>query len=181
MDDDRLVAAIRTADPDGIRCLVDRETPRLFRFAFKVLGNRPDAEDVVQEAFIVALRSFATYRGDGPLGAWLMRIALRLAYRRAGSAHRNTIDIAAFEEMPAQDETMDPLGATLDRESQQAVRSAVEALPEPYREVIALRYFAGLSVEDTAATVGRPVSTTKSHLRRGLQRLRWLMLAEAVA
>lgn len=180
MDDDLLVAAIRAGDPDGIRRLVDQETPRLFRFAFRILGNRPDAEDVVQEAFIVAVRSFATFRGDGPLGAWLMRIVVRIAYRRAGSADRTTMDIAAIEEMPA-DEAVDPLGATLDRESQQAVRSAVEALPEPYREVIALRYFAGLSVEDTAATVGRPVSTTKSHLRRGLQRLRWLMVAEAVA
>lgn len=181
MDDDRLVAAIRTADPDGIRCLVDRETPRLFRFAYRVVGNRPDAEDIVQETFIVAVRSFATYRGDGPLGAWLMRIAVRLAYRRAHSADRDTIDIAAIDETVAGEESADPLGTTLDRESQRAVRSAVEALPDPYREVIALRYFAGLSVEDTAATVGRPVSTTKSHLRRGLQRLRSLMLAEAVA
>lgn len=181
MDDELLVAAIRTGDPDGFRCLVDRETPRLYRFAFRILGSRPDAEDVVQEAFIVAVRSFATYRGEGPLGAWLMRIAVRIAYRRAGAAHRDTVDIAAIEEPVAPGDALDPLAATLDRESQQAVRSAVESLPEPYREVIVLRYFAGLSVEDTAATVGRPLSTTKSHLRRGLQRLRAVMRTEAVA
>lgn len=181
MDDELLVAAIRNGDPDGVRRLVERETPRLYRFAYKILGSPPDAEDVVQEAFVVAIRSFATYRGDGPLEAWLMRIAVRIAYRRAGAAHRNTIDIAAIEEPIGTGYGTDPLATTLDHESQRAIRAAVESLPDPYREVLALRFFASLSVEETAATVGRSVSTTKSHLRRGLQRLRIALGEEAVA
>ena len=57
------------------------------------------------------------------------------------------------------------------------MRNAVEALPEPYREVVALRFFAELSLAEVAETTGRPVNTVKTHLRRGLERLRPLLEA----
>ena len=57
-------------------------------------------------------------------------------------------------------------------ESRREVREAVAALPEPYREVVALRFFADLSLAEVAEATGRPLNTVKTHLRRGLERLR---------
>jgi RNA polymerase sigma-70 factor (ECF subfamily) len=61
------------------------------------------------------------------------------------------------------------------------VREAVTNLPEPYRETIALRYFAELSIDEIARTVDRPVGTVKVHVHRGLERLRAALSEESVA
>ena len=68
--------------------------------------------------------------------------------------------------------TGDPLASALAGERQHLVRLAVAALAEPYRETIALRFFGGLALEEIAAITGRPINTVKTHLRRGLRRLR---------
>jgi RNA polymerase sigma-70 factor (ECF subfamily) len=124
---------------------------------------------------VTAFRSLGTWRGEGPFGAWLARIAIRLAIRRA--AARKTLtwlqpdtDDAAVAPIAYGD--ADPLGRAIQGERAAAVRSAVAALADPYREVVALRFFADLSLAEIAAVTGRPVATIKTHLRRGLLRLR---------
>ncbi|MGZ6260391.1 MAG: RNA polymerase sigma factor, partial [Candidatus Limnocylindrales bacterium] len=66
----------------------------------------------------------------------------------------------------------DPLGAAIAAERQRVIRSAVASLGEPYREVVALRFFAELSLNEIAESTGRPIGTVKTHLHRGLARLR---------
>ncbi len=63
-------------------------------------------------------------------------------------------------------------------ESRQEIRDAVAALPEPYREVVSLRFFADLSLFEVAEATGRPLGTVKTHLRRGLERLRPIVKGE---
>ena len=136
---------------------------------------------------MTAYRSLASWRGDGPFGAWLTRIAVRIALRQAG--RRRTVawlDPAASADGAATDEASaamqaasmraaprtDPSRLVARSERDAEVRAAVAALPEPYREVVTLRFFGELSLEEIARETERPLGTIKTHLHRGLLRLR---------
>ena len=169
VDDHALVEAVLGGDRDAFRLIVERAQGPVFRASLRILGSVSDAEDVAQESFLIAFRSLGTYRGQGSLQAWLVRIATRNAFRRR-SQRRPSADLAAAVDRPTP-AAADPLHVVMAEERHVAVRSAVEALDEPYREVIALRYFGELSLEEVAMTTGRPLNTIKTQLRRGLQRL----------
>ena len=180
-DEATIVRAVLDGDREAFRLLVERESAAVIRACHRVLGDLGAAEDVAQEAFVIAYRSLATWRADGPFGAWLARIAIRLAVRE--SRRRRTIPWAqpgragdgaiddVLGRVPAGAAT-NPEANALRGERQQAVRRAVAALAEPYREVVALRFFAERSLDEIAAVTGRPLGTVKTHLHRGLLRLR---------
>lgn len=177
-DDAVIVRTVLDGDRDAFRVLVDRELPAVVRTATRILDDAAEAEDVAQEAFVIAYRSLATWRADGPFGAWLSRIAVRLAIRRA--TRRRALPWAqpgqALDDdeptLAARGPSTDPEHAAVRGEQARIVRLAVAALDEPYREVVALRFFADRSLEEIATLTGRPLGTVKTHLRRGLIRLR---------
>lgn len=138
---------------------------------------------------MTAYRQLASWRGEGPFGAWLMRIGVRIALRQASKrktvtwrdplapgANRGPLvdpitratDQAALESAPL----TDPAVLSMRAERATELRAAVTALPEPYREVVALRFFGEASLEEIARQTGRPLGTVKTHLHRGLARLR---------
>ena len=84
-DDRAIVDAVLAGDQEAYRVLVERESAAVVRACHRVLGDLHEAEDAAQEAFVTAYRSLASWRGDGPFGAWLTRIAVRIALREAGS------------------------------------------------------------------------------------------------
>lgn len=178
VDDRSLVDAVLGGDRDAFRLLVEREQVTVFRACMRILGRPHDAEDVAQESFVMAYKALGSYRGDGPLGGWLLRIATRQAFRRL-SQRRETLELSP--ELSLRSETADPVQATLAGERGEMVRSAVAKLAEPYREVVALRFFGELSLEEIARATGRPLNTVKTHLRRGLERLRPILGNEAAA
>ena len=171
VDDRALVDAVRSGDREAFSQLVDLETSAVYRACYRILGRPHDAEDVTQEAFVAAFRSIGSYRGEGPLRAWLLRIATRQAYRRIAQ-RRPTADLEAVAEPMTADPAVDPSRAAEAAEQRDEVRDAVAALPDPYREVVALRFFGELSLAEVAEATGRPINTVKTHLRRGLERLR---------
>jgi RNA polymerase sigma-70 factor (ECF subfamily) len=173
IDERAAVEAVLAGDRDAFRFLVDRESAAVIRACHRVLGDLHEAEDAAQEAFVTAFRSLAGWRGDGPFGAWLTRIAVRIALRRA----QRRRDVAWID--PADPSTRldrpggpDPAITTIRAERAEGLRSAVSRLDEPYREVVALRFFGELSLDEIATQTGRPLGTVKTHLRRGLIRLR---------
>lgn len=181
-DDRRIVEAILAGDREAFRRLVDREGPGVVAACARVLGDRHEAEDVAQEAFVIAYRSLAAWRGDGPFGAWLARIAVRLAVRRA-SRRKPVVwldPLAAESDAPGHERyrpsggahAPDPSAELLRVERDGEIRAAVAALDEPYREVVALRFFAERSLAEIAEVTDRPLGTVKTHLHRGLARLR---------
>jgi RNA polymerase sigma-70 factor (ECF subfamily) len=179
LDEAAVVRAVLAGDREAFRLLVDRESPAVVRACYRVLGDLHEAEDVAQEAFVSAYRSLGTWRADGPFGAWLGRIAVRLAVRQLGR-RRPVAWLPATDAAPSED-TIAALPASLSShpehvalraERASSMRRAVADLDEPYREVVALRFFAERSLEEIARATGRPLSTIKTQLRRGLLRLR---------
>ena len=90
-DDRAIVDAVLAGDRDAFRHLVERESASVVRACHRVLGDLHEAEDAAQEAFVTAYRSLASWRGDGPFGAWLTRIAIRIALRQAGKRRSVTL------------------------------------------------------------------------------------------
>ncbi len=182
LDDRAIVDLVLAGDRHAFRVLVEREGPAVVAACARVLGDRAEAEDVAQEAFVTAYRSLSTWRADGAFGAWLSRIAMRLALRRLAQRRQVTwLDpIAAESDAPgteryrsvSRSDALDPAATVLRTERDTELRAAVAALDEPYREVVALRFFAERSLAEIAAATDRPLGTVKTHLHRGLARLR---------
>ncbi len=151
------------------------------RACHRILGDLHDAEDAAQETFVIAYRSLDSWRATGSFGAWLRRIAVRVALRRA-SSRRPVIrlDPISFDGEdgsfgPADrlaSAVQDPADASLQVERAVELRRALQTLDDPYREVVLLRFYGDLSLAEIALETGRPVATIKTHLRRGLLRLR---------
>jgi RNA polymerase sigma-70 factor, ECF subfamily len=184
--DRAIVDAVLAGDRDAFRHLVERESASVVRACHRILGDLHEAEDAAQEGFVTAYRSLASWRGDGPFGAWLTRIAVRIALRQVGQRRSVTwLDPAGQGGPGADDATTaidtrsmaassrtDPAMMAVRAERAADLRAAVATLQEPYREVVTLRFFGELSLEEIARQMERPLPTVKTQLRRGLLQLR---------
>jgi len=172
-----LSRALVSGDERAFETLMQQESPSVFRACYRVLGRIDEAEEATQEAFVLAYRALGTFRGDGHPAAWLMRIATREAWRRSAAQTRRQsmsmpLDDGALS-LPSQ--RPDPSEEVMRAQDQERVRVAVSRLPEPYREVITLRYFGDMSLNDIGAATRRPLGTVKAQVHRGLVRLRALI------
>ena len=118
---------------------------------------------------MLAYRSLASFRGDGRPGAWLTRIATRECWRRAAVRARRAAATTALDDMliDTLPGAASPLGDVLAAEERTRVRGTRRDPGEPYREVVALRFFGELSLLDIGAATGRPEGTVKAQLHRG--------------
>ena len=170
--------------PQAFRLLVEREGPSVVAACARVLGDRAEAEDVAQEAFVIAYRSLATWRGDGrvrglagadrraPRGAARSRSASR-SRGSTRSPPRRTPRARERYRSTSRTDAVDPAHTLLRIGARRAGCGRPSAtLDEPYREVVALRFFAERSLAEIAEATDRPLGTVKTHLHRGLARLR---------
>jgi RNA polymerase sigma-70 factor (ECF subfamily) len=172
--DRALADGLLAGDDRAFRHLVDREMSSVFQMCYRILGDIHEAEDATQEAFVQAYRALATYRGEGKPAAWLARIATREAWRRGSSrSRRRATTVPLMPELAATlADGSDPQRDALVAEEQAQVRSAVASLPDPYREIISLRYLSGLSLAEISTLKRRPLGTVKAQVHRGIERLR---------
>jgi len=173
-------------DREKLADVYEQNRDSLVRAAARVLGERPAAEDVVQEAWVRALRTY----GDGagaeamPSPAWLFRVTLNLCYDRlrAGQRARSTVEAiedssrAAYGPVGNGSVVVAPVGdpeeAAERLEVVEVVRAAITALPTALREVIVLREYCDLKYREIATAVGCPVGTVMSRLHLARQRLK---------
>jgi len=176
-DEDALSRALVSGDERAFDVLMERESTRVFRACYRVLGRIDEAEEATQEAFVLAYRALGTFRGDGHPAAWLLRIATREAWRRSAARSRRQSMSMPLDDgvlsIPSQ--RPDPSEEVMRAHDQERVRMAVSQLPEPYREVITLRYFGDLSLGEIGVATRRPLGTVKAQVHRGLDRLRALI------
>jgi RNA polymerase sigma factor (sigma-70 family) len=140
-----------------------------FNYARWLTRNDAEAEDVVQDACVRAIRFAASLRGDDAR-SWLFTIVRNTWYSRARGSQRAIAPLDAAGGEPA-DEALDPEEQLLQQQRVSRIRAAVESLPADFREVIVLRELEGLSYKEIAAVVDVPLGTVMSRLARARERL----------
>jgi RNA polymerase sigma-70 factor (ECF subfamily) len=146
-----------------------------FNYARWLTRNDPEAEDVVQDACVRAMRFFSSLR-DGDARAWLFTIVRNTWYSRLSRrAHVTTEAPLNDQDGHAPDRALDPEERLLQQHTVAVVRAALEQLPVDFREVVVLREIEGLSYKEIAAVVGVPIGTVMSRLARARDRLQGLL------
>lgn len=153
-------------DAGAFHTLADRHADRLYRLAVSLVGNRFDAEDIVQETFIGAFKGMRGFEGRASVKTWLTRILVTQVarWRRERKRRRprgGEADVEPVEESPA-----GGIGARMD------LMEAVGRLSAEHREVIVLREMEQLSYEEIAGVLGVPRGTVESRLHRARGELR---------
>jgi RNA polymerase sigma-70 factor (ECF subfamily) len=165
--EDRLAVRCRAGDTQAFNEIVSRYQLRLFRFAYRLLRDRNEAEDAVQETFVRAYRALPAYRPSGYFSSWIYSIALNECRRRMrGFRPAFSLDLA-----PAARNAPDPQLSVLNRERNRHLREAIDALPEHYRLVMILFYFEEMSVEEVSRALKLSISAVKVRLHRARERL----------
>jgi RNA polymerase sigma-70 factor (ECF subfamily) len=172
----RLAADRDGAFPDLVRFLQDG----VYSGALQFTRNRHDAEDVTQETFVRAYRALGTYDADRighlQLRPWVWTIALNLCRNKARSAARRPEDRLFDDRVDPREDTA---AMALENAGLDEWRQRLAALPGAQRTAVVLHHVVGLSHAEIAASTGRPESTTRSDVRRGLARLRTMIEEEA--
>jgi RNA polymerase sigma-70 factor (ECF subfamily) len=168
----------RTGDQQALADLYDWYMPRVYRYAVARVGNVAEAEDLTEEVFLKMLGAIGGFRWrDVPFSSWLFRIAhnhiathFRRAAQRGGPSAELTEDMVDVRESPA---SMVEQRITLEE-----VRRAAEPLPEAQREVIALRFAVGLSIAETAKTLGKREGNVKALQHKAVAKLQKMLIPE---
>lgn len=165
---------IRLGDPASFGGLVDRYADDLFRLAYSLVGNEPDARDMVQETFLGAFRRASAFAGRSTVKTWLMRILFNRVWKARRSRRvRRALSLdapgGAAAESDGQMQERSPAAAV---EAKQDVQVMLAALPEDYRQVIVLRELQRLTYDEIAAVLSVPVGTVESRLHRARKELR---------
>jgi RNA polymerase sigma-70 factor (ECF subfamily) len=161
MDDSALVAALRQGDPDAPRLLVERYQGLVFALCLRMLRHRQDAEDVVQETFLRALRSVGGFDPTRCLRPWLLGIAANRCRTAMGRRVRrpSSSDLVL--------ERVDPHAGVPDPDDVAGlVERALGQVRAEYRAVFVLYHEQEMPYEEIAEALGRPVGTIKTWLHR---------------
>lgn len=181
-------------DERQFEALLQSVSPLAYNVAFRLLNNREEAEDVVQNAAIRAWKSFASFEPETHFKAWFLKIVVNLALNAQRDATRRpaTVNLDESDETPlylyaqtraagwhrAGEEPAKALMAQLDG---QAIQEAMAKLPTDFGIVAVLHFVEEFSYEEIAGVVGCPLGTVRSRLhraRRLLQRELWEMACE---
>ncbi|BAH39672.1 MAG TPA: RNA polymerase sigma factor [Gemmatimonas aurantiaca] len=173
MTDAELVVRTRAGDPEAFGTLVSRYYNACWRFAYHMLGERADAEDVVQESFLRAYLAIARYDERDQFRGWLFRILTNQCRNALTSRGRRTRrfvqDDIALETAPAA-----PPGPATGVEDAALIR-ALGQLDPAQREALLLKYAEGLEYSEMSAMTGAGESALKMRVKRGSERLRALL------
>ncbi len=180
-----LARDIAAGDEEALKILMRRHNQTLYRTARSILRDEADAEDVVQEAYLLAYRAMPGFRGDARLSTWLIRIVVNLALRRRQRQVRERALRVDMTDLPEAPETSDeevremtpnhaptPESAASTAELRRLLEAHIDRLPELYREVFVLRGIEELDVEETAAVLGLPEATVRTRFFRARHVLR---------
>ncbi|MNJ54322.1 ECF RNA polymerase sigma factor SigW [compost metagenome] len=177
--DTRLVKLARKGDQVAFAELVDLYKDRLFHLAYRMLSNRHEAEDIVQETFLRVYKNWHRYDEKQKFSTWIYRIATNLCIDRLRKrkpsyyldAEMNDQDgLDGYTLIPGDERT--PESEYLLSETQQIIHKAIEGLPAKYKSVIVLRYLQEMSLQEIGEVLDMPVTTVKTRVHRGREFLR---------
>jgi RNA polymerase sigma-70 factor (ECF subfamily) len=163
---DRIVAR----DERAVADLYDRHNRLLYGLILRILRDRSEAEEVLQEVFVLVWTRAETYNvALGSPAAWLVRVARNRAIDRLRS---NAVRLRAVEAAPLPEAAASPEARAAETERQQVVKRALDALPAEQRVLIEQAYFLGRTQSELADRFQLPLGTVKTRIRTGMMTLR---------
>jgi RNA polymerase sigma-70 factor, ECF subfamily len=182
LSDADLARRVAAGDQDAVALMMRRHNRTLYRAARSVLRDDAEAEDAVQDAYMLAFAAIGGFRGDAKLSTWLVRIVVNEAIGRVRKRTRRAEVIrldseiesvsAVAEANMSQASPEQPESAVLRAETRRLVEAKVDALPEAFRTVFVLRALEELSVEETAHCLAIPEATVRTRYFRARSLLR---------
>ena len=182
LTDPELAQRISAGDKQAFELLMRRHNQILYRTARSILRDDAEAEDAVQEAYLLAYRGMSGFRGDAKLSTWLVRIVVNEAIGRARRRRRGAEIIQLSGETREDSEAAEgnmnetlpeqPEGAAQRAQTRRLLESKIDELPDAFRTVFVLRALEELSVEESAAALGIPEATVRSRFFRARGLLR---------
>ncbi|MGI4842539.1 MAG: RNA polymerase sigma factor [Janthinobacterium lividum] len=173
------MALVAAGEPGAFEMLMRTHNQRLYRTARSILRDEAEAEDVVQEAYLLAYRKAASFRGEASLATWLTRIVVNEANERLRRRQRRDriLHLVSGSEEESMDEALEAAGdapeeAALRGEARRLIEARIDALPERLRTVFVLRAVEDMSAVETAAALGIPEATVRSCFFRARAMLR---------
>src|SRR5208283_2153752 len=175
MDEVKLVAALKGRDSAAIEALIETHGNRLLRSATLLCGDETNAQDLVQDAFVEALRSVHRFRGQASLYTWLHSILKNLTRHY----HRDSKRLVYDNELAAQEiPVLEERPSALDFGSAAAeLARALQQLSEAHREVLVLRYYEQMKIDELARHLGVSKGTVKSRLHYAIREMQRLLPA----
>lgn len=169
-DEQHLLQEAKEGSRDAYRRLVERHMRQAYNVAYGFVHDRDSARDILQDALVRAFVALPRFRGDAEFGTWLHRIVMNLSLnyiRSAAIRARREVPVTGATE-PGHDQERERHS----REMQIHVERALHELPTLQRAVVTLRHIEGMSTKQVSAILHCSEGTVKTHLSRGLTKLR---------
>jgi RNA polymerase sigma factor (sigma-70 family) len=172
---DKLVEKARSGDQQAIFRLYKMYLSAMYNTCIRIVVNRTDAEDIIQESFISAFSNINEFRGDSSFGAWLKRIVINksLNHLRTKKVLYVNIDDMLIEETDTDDEDIPNIPV-------EAVHEGIKSLPEKARVILSLYLLEGYLHREIASMLGISESTSRTQYTRAKRLLRDILIAQNV-
>jgi RNA polymerase sigma-70 factor, ECF subfamily len=169
-------AEIHEIEPENFDGIVARHQKQIYRILLCMVRDADAADTLTQDCFLRAFKKRGSFRGESGLSTWLVRIAINLAHDHNRSRRlafwRKVERPERMDVLPSEDWRRSPEQALINRESVDAVGSAVEKLPDRQRTVFLLRFVEEMPLEEIADATGMKLGTVKSHLFRAIEAIK---------
>jgi RNA polymerase sigma-70 factor, ECF subfamily len=176
MDEEQLITALKAQDHGAVQELIDSYGDRLLRSAYSLCGNETEAQDIVQDTLLQAIRSVHRFQGRSTVYTWLHAILLNLTRHYHRDRKRIVYDDElAVREAPPADENPSQMDAGA---ASSSLRQALRRLSAAHREVIVLRYYENMKIHEIAAQLGISKGTVKSRLHYAIGEMQKLLPGE---
>jgi RNA polymerase sigma-70 factor (ECF subfamily) len=179
-----LIYAIVHGNAPKYAVLVERFQARIFASMFAMIGNRQDAEDLTQEAFLTAYKKLDHFENRSSFYTWLHRIAFHLAIdlqrRKSRTTKKHLGDDISESSLPLASDDLTPESIAMNKEMATKVNAALQRLDAERKNLIVLRDIDGLDYAQIAEVLDIPMGTVRSRLHRARMELRDILLAAGV-
>ncbi|MEK9142397.1 MAG: sigma-70 family RNA polymerase sigma factor [Nitrospirota bacterium] len=169
-EDAQLVARSLKQDHEAFGQLIDRHAPAIVNLAYRMVGNRAEAEDLAQESFLTAFKALSTFRADSKFSTWLYRIAANKCkdWLRTKRPGQGPYDLDADEVLDSHvAEHRTPEILLSQQQVAQELEQAIQRLPPLYREAFVLKHIEGLSYEEMEEILSVNGDTLKMRVYKG--------------
>ncbi len=173
---------VEAADAGAFAALYDRHGRVAYSLAYRMMGEKQEAEDVVQEAFIKVWRSAGGYRvGRGSVRTWILSIVHNRGIDQIRSRAHLRRKQDKIEASAPTSEPSEAFSEAWQNSQQEQVREALKTLPQEQLQILELAYFSGYTHVEIAERLDLPLGTVKGRMRLGLQKIRGFYQASGAA